>query len=221
MSGCSVSLGDEGSSIKSQEHRTFTGAHFVRVENVSGPITITAAKGNSITVNATLSAGSQGAIDRTHVSFDRHGDSLDVATRYDRTGWFGDGRGASVAYQIAVPQKTDIDVENVSGSITIHGTAGDVRVSQVSGAVQATLGQINGSRNVNIKAVSGAITVAIARNSSATLNAQSISGGVHAFFPADEHKGMVGSSLRGRLGSGNGSIDLSTVSGAIDVNAQE
>jgi hypothetical protein len=43
---------------------------------------------------------------------------------------------------------------------------------------------------------------------------------VHAFFPTDEHKGVVGSSIRGRIGNGSGSIDLSTVSGGIDVAAQ-
>jgi Putative adhesin len=220
LTGCSVSFGDEGSSITSHQHRTFPAVHFVRVQNVSGPITIAASNGNSIVVDATLRAGSQGAIDRTHVDYDEHGDSLDVSTRYDKTGWFGNSRGAGVDYSITVPARTDVEVENVSGPITIRGVAGDVRASQVSGPVHVALGRVDGSREVNIKAVSGTIGVAIARNSSATLHAESISGDVHAFFPTDEHKGVVGSSIRGRIGGGSGSIDLSTVSGAIDVAAQ-
>jgi DUF4097 and DUF4098 domain-containing protein YvlB len=220
LTGCSVSLGDEGSSIQSHQHRTFSAVHFVRVQNVSGPITVVAANGNTVTVDATLRAGSQSAIERTHVEYDRHGDSLDVSTRYDKSGWFGSSRGAGVDYSISVPSETDVEVENVSGPITIRGVLGNVRASQVSGPVHATLGRIDGSRDVNIKAVSGTISLAIARNSNATLNAQSISGGVHAFFPADEHKGVVGSSIRGRVGSGSGSIDLSTVSGGIDVTPQ-
>jgi hypothetical protein len=220
LTGCSVSLGDEGSSIQSRQHRTFSAVHFVHVQNVSGPITVVAGNGNTVTVDATLRAGSQRAIDRTHVEFDKHGDSLDVSTRYDNSGWFGDGRGASVDYTIAVPAQTDVDVENVSGPIALRGLLGNVHASQVSGPVGATLGRVDGSRNVNIKAVSGTIALSITRNSSATLTAQSISGGVHAFFPTDEHKGVVGSSIRGRIGNGSGSIDLSTVSGGIDVAAQ-
>lgn len=220
LTGCSAGFGDEGSSIQKHQHRTFPAVHFVRVQNVSGPITVVASKGNTVTVDATLRAGSQGAIDRTHVEYDQHGDSLDVTTRYEKTGWFGDGRGAGVDYSIGVPALTDVEVENVSGPIAIRGVLGSVRASQVSGPVGATLGRITGSRDVNIKAVSGTITVAIARDSSATLNAESISGGVHAFFPTDEHKGVVGSSIRGRIGSGSGSIDLSTVSGAISVTPQ-
>jgi Putative adhesin len=220
LTGCSVSLGDEGSSMQSHDRRTFPAVRLVHVQNVTGPIVVVAAKNTAITVDATRRAGSQGAIDRTIISYDRHGDSLDVETRYEKTGWFGDSRGASVDYRIAVPPNTDLEIENVSGPITIQGTSGDVRASQVSGPVRATLGRVDGSRDVNIKAVSGAITLAIARNSSATLNAESISGKVNAFFPTDQHKGMVGSSLRGRIGTGTGSIDLSTVSGPIDINSQ-
>lgn len=218
LSGCSVSFGDEGSSVHSRQHRTFSGVHFVRVQNVSGPITVNAG-GNTVSVNATLNAGSQSAIDRTHVDFDQHGDSLDVSTRYDKSGLFGNSNGAGVDYAITVPARTDVEVENISGPITIQGVLGDVRASQVSGPVRATLGRIDGSRDVNIKAVSGRIVLSIARDSSATLNAESISGSVRAFFPTDEHKGVVGMSLRGRIGTGSGSIDLSTVSGGIDVTA--
>jgi DUF4097 and DUF4098 domain-containing protein YvlB len=220
LAGCSVSLGDEGNSIHSRQHRTFAAVHFVRVQNVSGPITISGSNSDTVAVDATLHAGSQDAINRTHVEYDRHGDSLDVSTRYDKSGWFGNSNGAGVDYTISVPAKTDVEVENVSGPITIRGVSGDVRASQVSGPVRAALGRIDGSRDVNIKAVSGMIALSITRNSSATLNAESISGGVHAFFPTDEHKGVVGSSIRGRIGGGSGSIDLSTVSGGIDVTAQ-
>jgi DUF4097 and DUF4098 domain-containing protein YvlB len=220
LTGCSVSLGDEGNSIHSRQHRTFSGVRYVRVQNVSGPITISGSTANMATVDATLNAGSQRAIDRTHVEFDKHGDSLDITTRYEKSGWFGNSNGAGVDYTITVPAKTDVEVVNVSGPITIRGVSGDVRASQVSGPVTATLGRVDASRDVNIKAVSGRIGVSIAPNSSATLAAESISGDVHAFFPTDQHKGVVGSSIRGRIGQGSGSIDLSTVSGAIDVTAQ-
>ena len=220
LAGCTVTLGDEGSSVQSHEHRTFSAIHFVRVENVSGPITIVATTGNTVKVDATLRAGSQGAINRTQVEYDQHGDSLDVTTHYEHSGWFGGGHGAGVEYALAVPERTDVEVENVSGPITIRGVLGNVRASQVSGPVLASLGPISGSRNVNLKAVSGAITLKMARNSNATLNAQSISGGVQSFFETDEHKGAVGMSISGRIGNGSGSIDLSTVSGGITVTPQ-
>jgi hypothetical protein len=220
LTGCSVSLGEGGSSVHSHQHRTFMGVRYLRVQNVSGPVTINTSHGNAVAVDATLSAGSQGAIDRTHVEYDAHGDSLDVTTHYDRNGWFGNSNGANVDYTVTVPPKTDVEVENISGPIAVTGVLGDVRASQVSGPVRAMLGRIEGSRDVNIKAVSGRIDLSIARNSSATLNAESISGDVRAFFPADEHKGVVGMSIRGRIGSGSGSIDLSTVSGSIDVTSQ-
>lgn len=220
LTGCSVSLGDEGTSIQAHEHHTFPAVRALHVENVSGPITVMPSKSDTVSVDATRRAGSQGAIDRTRVAYDRHGDSLDVSTHYEKTGWFGDSSGASVAYTIAVPPKTDLEIENVSGPITIRSASGNVRASQVSGPVSATLGRVDAARDVSIKAVSGKISLAIAKDSSATLNAESISGGVHAFFPTDQHKGVVGSSIRGRIGNGGGSIDLSTVSGAIEVSSQ-
>lgn len=216
-----ISLGSD----RVQEHarQTYPAAAIdaLNVANVSGPIEIVASSGADIVVDSTKHGSGRDALARTHVEIQKDGSELRVKTEYDRGGsWFGGNNGASVSYVIHVPARINVDVNNVSGPITLTGMAGDVTASEVSGPVRATLGHVAASRKVKISTVSGPIGVQIAKNSDARVQAKTVSGRIHAFFPADFHKGYVGESLNGQIGAGSGSMTFSTVSGGIEITAQ-
>jgi DUF4097 and DUF4098 domain-containing protein YvlB len=219
-SGCASVSALGGTKIREHVHSSVAsaGLRTVRIVNVSGPISVSAARGPMATVDATKSANDQGAIDRTHVDVHRNGTDLEVRTTYDEDG--GSHNGASVDYVIRVPAGVSVDVTNVSGSINVAGIAGDIRATAVSGEVTAVAGRVDGDRDVRLRAVSGPLRLQMTANSNVTLSAKSLSGGVHVFFPADIHHGFVGSDLSGRLGSGSASVTLSTISGAISVTQQ-
>ncbi len=198
------------------------GVRSIRVENVSGPVTIAPASGNAVTIDATKNASDSDAIARTHVDITRDGDQVAVRTRYDENGggWFSRHNGASVTYDIRVPATLDVDVANVTGSVTISGTAGNVRIEEISGPVRASIGRVSASRLVHISSVSGPIDVVIAKNSDVRVDGKTVSGPIRAFFPADTHKGFVGETLDGRVGSGSASMSLEAVSGSITISPQ-
>jgi len=197
------------------------GVRSIRVENVSGPVTIAPASGNTVTIDATKNASDSDAIARTHIGIARDGDQIAVRTRYDENGgWFSRHNGASVTYDIRVPATLDVDVANVSGSVTMSGTAGNVRIEEISGPVRASIGRVTASRNVRISSVSGPIDVVIAKNSDVRVDGKTVSGPIRAFFPADMHKGFVGETLDGRVGSGSASMSLEAVSGSITISPQ-
>src|SRR5437763_234942 len=81
-----------------------------------------------------------------------------------------------------------VSVTNISGPTTLTGTAGDVEASEISGRLDASLGRLAGKRSIHLTAISGRITVRIARNSSARVNASTLSGSVDLFFPSDSHE---------------------------------
>jgi DUF4097 and DUF4098 domain-containing protein YvlB len=105
----------------------------------------------------------------------------------------------------------------VSGPTTLSGLSGNIDVEEVSGRLDARLGRLAGTRNVHISAISGQVTVRIARNSDARVDASTISGDVNLFFPSDTHQGVVGNAATGQISKGAASMTLHTISGAIAV----
>jgi DUF4097 and DUF4098 domain-containing protein YvlB len=170
-------------------------------------------------IGATKSANDTDAVQRTHIDVTRDGDQLTVHTRYEEgSGWFSRHNGASVAYDISVPARVNIDVNNVSGSVQIRGIAGNIAIREVSGRVEAAVGAVNGSRHVRISSVSGAIDVSMAKNSDVRVEGKTVTGAIQTFFPADVRKGFVGESLNGRVGTGSASMSLEAVSGSITIS---
>jgi Putative adhesin len=221
LPACINGMNFGGDAVHEHVYRTLptSGIRSVVVENVSGPITIAAARGNAATIDATESANDTDALHRTHIDITRDGDQITVHTRYERGGgWFSSHNGASVGYDIRVPARVDIDVNNVSGSVEVRGIAGDVAIREVSGRVEAAVGRVTGSRRVRISSVSGAIEVSMAKNSDVRVDGKTVTGAIQTFFPADVHKGFVGESLNGRVGAGSASMSLEAVSGSITIS---
>jgi predicted small secreted protein len=221
LAGCVNGMGYGRDAVHEHVQRTLqaAGIRSVVVENVSGPITIAAVRGNAATIGATKSANDTDAMHRTHIDITRDGDEITVHTRYDEGGgWFSRHNGASVSYDIRVPARMDIDVNNVSGSVQVRGIAGDLAIREVSGRVEAAVGRVVGSRHVRISSVSGAIDVSMAKNSDVRVDGKTVSGGIQTFFPADVRKGFVGQSLNGRVGAGSASMSLEAVSGSITLS---
>jgi hypothetical protein len=187
--------------------------HTLRVENVSGTITVKSG-GRSVVIDAVKSAASEDALSRTHADIETNGDTVSVITRYDEGGsWFSFGRnGGSVDYTITVPAGVALKLSNVSGSIRLTAPSANVDASAVSGSIHADLGRVNGNRRVALHAVSGAIEASISRGSDVRISSSAISGSISLLSNGDNHDI--------RLGSGSASMNLSTVSGDITVSQQ-
>jgi hypothetical protein len=222
LTGCIGASTFASHNVESKFHRAIpaAGATQVTVINVSGSITVIAWDRSNVDVSALVYGADQGAVNRTHVV--THGGSgITIKTEYDDNGGvFGNTNGAQVDYTIRVPKTIAVSVTNISGPTTLTGLGGNVEASEISGRLDATLGSLTGTRSVKMNAISGRITVRIARNSSARVNASTLSGSVNLFFPSDLHQGVVGNSATGRIGKGASSMTLHTVSGPIAVEPE-
>ncbi len=221
LTGCIDATTFSSHNVEMRIHRTLpaAGAAQLRVVNVSGSINVIAWDRQSVDVSALVYGADQGAVDRTHV-ITQGGSHMTVKTEYESGGMFGNHNGAEVDYTIRVPKTLPVSVTNISGPTTLTGLAGDVDASEISGRLDATLGRLTGTRSVHMNAISGHITVRIARNSNARVNASTLRGSVNLFFPSDMHQGVVGNSATGRIGSGTSSMTLHTVSGPIAVEPE-
>jgi DUF4097 and DUF4098 domain-containing protein YvlB len=223
LAGCVDASTFASHNVEVRLHRVLpaAGVTQVSIANIAGSITIDGWSRPSVEVSALEYGSDQGALDRTHVAVDRSGSQISVKTRYDETGgFFQNGNGAEVDYTIHVPRSVSVSVSNVSGPTTMSGLGGNIDAEEVSGRLDASLGRLAGTRNVHISAVSGRVTVRIARNSDARVDASTISGDVNLFFPSDIQQGVVGNSASGKIGKGAASMTLHTISGSIAVVPQ-
>ncbi|CAL9346604.1 hypothetical protein SUDANB121_00391 [Nocardiopsis dassonvillei] len=144
--------------------------------------------------------------------------------------WFLEG--CSVDYDIAVPAGVEVQVETVSGEVTVTGLEGGVEASSVNGLVEVTdvtgdvrvettsgrieVAGITGS--VDLESTSGSITAA---GEGERLHASSTSGDVDLTgFTAGS---VEAESTSGRVSVGGGfdTAEVSSVSGSVEVATED
>lgn len=117
----------------------------------------------------------------------------------------------------------DIQLARIEGSLSIRTSSGDVGLREGSGqpvTVDAASGSVHldfvrpieGS--VTVRAVSGDVTVAVPDGCDAKVSLSTIQGDARCDLHLEDQASMQGR-IVGRLGSGNGLIDLSAVSGEV------
>ncbi|MFC8455168.1 DUF4097 domain-containing protein [Kitasatospora sp. NPDC057223] len=121
----------------------------------------------------------------------------------------------------------DVDVQSVSGELKVKtvsggltvvaGTADKVSANSVSGAVTLDL-DVATPTEIKVNTVSGAVGVRLPSLADAKVEAGTSSGDVSSTFEQLKVSGTWGAKkLSGQLGSGKGSLQVTTVSGAVTV----
>jgi DUF4097 and DUF4098 domain-containing protein YvlB len=206
----------------------------VGVENINGDVTIEVWERAEVRVQAEKSASSQTLLDDLEVEVHARPDSVRIDTHYPRT---MRGGSTEVEYTITVPRQAAVDAvdlingdltvvgveggveaESVNGTILAREIHGSVELSTVNGTVEAHLGVVDRDARVNLESVNGRVEVHLAPSASAEVEAETVNGRIRNDFGIEVKKGkFVGSSMRGTLGAGDASIELSTVNGGISI----
>ncbi len=213
----------------------------IKLENVNGPVHISAWDRNEVKVDAVKRAGSKERLDEVKIQVDASKDDLAIRTEYpshDRTFWNDDRHDnpASVEYTLTVPRRANLDeIKLVNGALDVQDVAGEVRASCVNGRIQARnlqgrthLNTVNGeleasmdrlpSLPVELSSVNGTLRVTLPSDSRAVLEASTISGNISDDFglPVSRHQ-FVGRSMHAELGRGGTRVKLSSVNGRIEI----
>jgi DUF4097 and DUF4098 domain-containing protein YvlB len=122
--------------------------------------------------------------------------------------------GISSSMNIAGPGAR-VEATTTSGSVEVSGAGNDVTASSVAGRVSVH-GNPSGNSYWNLKTTSGTVEVGVPPSANFHLSAQAVSGDINAGIPIviedqDKH------SLRARVGSAGGRVEIHTVSGGIRV----
>ena len=161
--------------------------------NISGDITVTGADDTVLTLRATKRLVDPGAVsetvardafERVEIEIRERGGRVAVEAEYPRRGlagrladlFRGGGRMAvAVDYVVTVPPGVEVEIESVSGGVTVEGVDGETSIETVSGDVRLSslprlaevemvsgdlrMTDVGNDDDLSAKAVSGRITI--------------------------------------------------------------
>ena len=214
----------------------------VSVSNVNGSIVVEAWDRNEVHLEATKIADSKEALADVEIRVDAKPDSISVEANYDTWKRNGDrnwknNRKLEVQFRLQVPRTAVLnEIETVNGSVTLGNFVNTTKVSAVNGNVTATnlrgaanLSTVNGEvvadfdrletgSRITLSTVNGRVDLVIPSDANATIKADSLNGNITNDFGLPVKKGQyVGRDLYGRVGTGEVSIKLDSVNGALAV----
>jgi hypothetical protein len=186
----------------------------VKVDNVAGTVAIETWAKPSVDVSATKYGYDASELGGITIDVGRAPDGISIKTRYE-----GDNHNGGVRYTITVPEASSLEIGNIAGSVRLAGVTGNVAVETQAGTIDAQLGRVEGDRSIDLRATTGTVTLRIARDSSASLEARSVVGSFSTDFPGidQSRENVVGSRAGGKIGAGAARIRLATATGAISI----
>ena len=217
LCACAGSFGER---VHEQFHRAIdSGATpIVHVDNIAGTVAIVAWAKPEVNIAATKYGYDASELRSVTINVNREGDGIFVVTTYA-----GGNHSGGVRYHISVPAGASVQVGNVAGSVSVGGVTGNVSVETQTGTIDATLGRVDGDRSIDLHATTGMVTLRIARESNATINAESTVGSFSSDAPGivKSQENVVGVRASGKLGLGTARIQLTTTTGAIALRTME
>ncbi len=239
----SAHASDHRGALTEEFHQTYaiTANGRVDLDNINGPVHISAWDRNEVKVDAVKYADSKERLDEARIVVEAGKDYLSIRTEYpdhDHTfNWGSRDNPASVEYTLTVPRTVRLDeIKLINGSLDVTGTTGEVHASCINGRLEAKnlsgrseLSTINGRleaafdaiplSSIDLTSVNGAVELTIPSDSKAEIEASTISGGIDNDFglSVNRHQ-FVGRELRGELGNGGTHIKLENVNGRIEIH---
>jgi len=214
----------------------------VKAANINGSIKVTTWDSPQVRLVAVKTSDDPELLKLVQVKVESTDSMFSVKAEYPKGDWddrlrqknFGE---LKVEFELTVPRTANLaGISTVNGDVTIAGPAGKTQATTVNGTVKATdlsgaakLTTVNGTveadfaslqsgTDIRLTTVNGKVLVVLPSDADATIKATSLSGSITNDFGLPVKKGeFVGRDLYGRLGNGDVSIKLSSVSGSLAV----
>lgn len=210
----------------------------VSVNNVHGPVRISAWDRNEVQVDAIKRATTKEALDEADIVIDSSSGSISIRTRYPESRHWR-RNPATVEYTLKVPRRArlfaietvhgpvdiggvtgDVKASSVHGSVTARNLTGEARLTSVHGSLDAGFDRVEGTPSISLNTVHGSIRLALPDKTSAEYSASTVHGRIaNDLGLSASHGRKHGGSLSGRTGNGGAHVKLNTVHGNIRIES--
>lgn len=217
----------------------------ITIGNINGSTTVESWDRNEVKLSYIITADSRESLELVDIKIDSRADLLRVKTEYKKTdhepGSWKQGRRMNVEYKVMAPRGAvlrGIDTVNgevrisnftnqisaaaVNGKVIAANLRGNAKLSTVNGEVSAEFDQLDPASSISLETVNGRVSLTLPSDINATLTADSVNGTITNEFGLSVRKGkFVGRDMRGRLGSGDARVKLSSVNGPLSINRKK
>ncbi|MDH3424105.1 MAG: DUF4097 domain-containing protein [Gemmatimonadota bacterium] len=190
----------------------------LRLEGINGVVTVLGDPGSNAArvtgerrVRSDTRADAQQFLDRVTVTVLEQGDEIVVQTIQPSS---SGGREVIVDYDLIIPAGLDVDLANVNGAVTVRDLVGDVEVTLVNGDIAGDVTLLP-SGTVDLTVVNGTVMLDVPTSVSAMVEADVVNGSISVVGLTLLDATTSPRSVRGRLGAGDGLIDLNSTNGTI------
>jgi DUF4097 and DUF4098 domain-containing protein YvlB len=189
----------------------------LEIKKVRGPVDIDSASGDVRVENVDRTVQIKSASGSLHVQ-DLGGDARlsSASGSIEMNSIKGDLRAHALSGSITIKSPGGrVDAETANGSVRVFGANNDVKASSASGGVSVQ-GNPSGNSYWHLRTASGSVDVSVPRDAGFHLSAEAMSGRIRTDLPIviedqDKH------SLRARIGTPGGRVEIRTASGGIHV----
>src|SRR6266550_1780756 len=126
-----------------------------------------------------------------------------------------DNNDVTVDFEVQVPAGVTFNGKTVNGEMSAEGLKGDVQASTVNGSVRAQLGRADWTNDLEFSTVNGGITLILPGKLDTEIRANTVNGDIETDWPLTISGRISQRRLRGTIGAGGRSLNLSTVNGEI------
>ncbi len=216
----------------------------LEIKGVNGDIKAAPASGGEVEVAAVMRGRRSNPAD-VRLDIVQHGDGVTICAVYPSPDGEANscqpGNGGrmnvrdndvTVTFTVHVPAGVRFAGRTVNGGITAEALSsplsaetvnGDITFATSSyGAAKTVNGQINGSigsadwsEALTFKSVNGSVTIALPADAGAELQATTVNGNISTDFPVSSSGVVNKRQLRGTIGSGGRTLEISTVNGSV------
>lgn len=193
-----------------------------------------------IRLKAASSRAAEEAMEEFEVKFSREGDEISVSSRKPRGGdgflsWLaGKQIEVDVNYEVMVPERFDVDIETVNGSIeaksvtgvlaldsvngriAVRNARGSVSADTVNGSIEVELVDMRNADRMTFGTTNGSVTLSLPADAAADFDAATTNGRISSDIPLTTES-MSRSKVKGTLNGGGVPIKVRTVNGSIRV----
>ncbi|MBS1841714.1 MAG: DUF4097 family beta strand repeat protein [Acidobacteria bacterium] len=187
------------------------------IKNVRGPVSVDSASGEVVIENVDRSVTVRSASGSIRVH--GLGDDAKLSAASGSIQAFdvkGDIRVRALSGSITIKSPgARVEADSASGSVSVAGANNDVKASTASGGINVQ-GNPAGNSYWRLKTASGSVEVSVPKTAGFNLSAEAISGQIQADLPiVIEDQGKH--SLRARVGTPGGRVEVRTASGGIRI----
>ena len=125
----------------------------VYVENISGDIDVKSWNKDEIKILVRKTAPDKDSLDGVTIDINQTRENIRIITRRNKSAGLSNSTNVSVYYDLFIPEKAQVRVKTISGSVTTLETGGSVDVETVSGRIEV----VEAANGVKSKTISGGI----------------------------------------------------------------